>query len=136
MKNLFELIALTVMITLAWKVVTSEGMLLEKLGFWIRFQVDKGRKIFDLLFCPFCTTFFAMVAFGFSFGLEILSWELSLKNVLLFPLTVCGSSFISGNMWSFYEAINRVRERNEEEYFYYRNLNEGIEKIQQESSDN
>lgn len=136
MKVLFELITLTVMITLAWKVVTGEDMLLERFGFWIKHQIDNGSRIFELLYCPWCTTFFTLVAFGFALGLKILPLELSLKNILLFPLTICGSSFISGNMWNLYETINRVREKNEEQFFYYKNVNEQIENSQQEISEN
>lgn len=120
---LIELVGITVMLTLGWKIVISEDMLLERVGYWLTDKVNQGNKIFELWLCPWCTTFFALVAFGFAFGMDLLPFVCSLKNILLLPLTICGSSFVSGMLWNLYETLNRVRENNESQSEYFKSIN-------------
>lgn len=118
---LIKLIGITVMLTLGWKVVISEDMLLERVGYWLTDKVEQGNKIFELWLCPWCTTFFVLLAFGFGFGLEIIT--LSWKLFLLFPLCVAGSSFISGILWTIYQTINTVKENNEAQSEHFKTIN-------------
>ena len=121
----FKLVAITVMLAMGWKIVTSEGMLLEKIGRWATKKVEDGNKIFDLLVCPWCTVSLQSIfAHVFAFGLEILPLEFNWHLLIRWPLIICGASFISGNLWNLYEAVNMVRERNEEQAIFYQKNND------------
>lgn len=110
------------------KIVTSEGMLLEKLGFYFEKKADDGCKLCEMAICPWCLpTPCSIAAHFFAFGLGLLPFEWNYELLIRWPLVIAGSSFICGNVWNIYETINRVREKNEAEANYFNGLLE-IEK--------
>lgn len=117
---LFKLIALTVMIVMALKIVMIEGMLLEKLGKYFERKVKGGHKIYDLFICPWCAnTIQVFTAHAFAFGLGILPFEFNWQLIVRLPLVIFGASFISGNLWNLYLTTNSIRDRNEAQENYY-----------------
>lgn len=119
----FKLICITVILVMGWKVITSEKMLLEKLGAYFERKVDEGYKVFDLLICPWCmNSLFSIFSYGFAFGLLIIPFEFNWQLVIRWPIVVCASSFISGNLWNLYQTTNSIKERNELEAEYYDSL--------------
>lgn len=125
---LFKLIILTVIIVLALRVAMSERMLLEKLGNYFERKVEEGYKVYDLFVCPWCSgTLQSLTAHAFAFGLGILPIEWNWQLLIRWPLVVFGSSFISGMLWTIYLTINQVRENNESQSIYFKNINNNIE---------
>lgn len=124
---LFKLIILTVIIVLALKISLSQGMLFEKVGDWLESKVNAGYKIFDLFVCQWCMPSLQVcTAHAFAFGLGILPWEFNWQLLIRWPLVVFGASIISGNIWGLYQAINQIKEKNEQEAEYYKNLNNSL----------
>lgn len=118
-----KLIAITVILVMGCKVVTSEGMILEKLGYYFEEKVNEGHKIFDLFICPWCmNSLFSIFSYAFAFGLLIIPFEFNWQLIIRWPIVVCASSFISGNLWNAYQTINAIRERNQLEAEYYNSL--------------
>lgn len=127
---LFKLIAITVIWVLGIKIATSEGMILEKLGRFAEKKVDEGHKIWDgLVWCQWCLpSFHSVPAHFFAFGLGVIPFEVNKELFIRWPLVIMGSSLVSGLIWTIYLTINKVKERNEEEWEYFRNLNQQDEK--------
>lgn len=118
-----KLIGITVLLALSLKVVMSEGMLLEKLGQFFERKIDEGYKVFDLIYCQWCSsTLMSIVAHFFAFGLGVLPFEWNWQLLIRWPLIVGGSSIIAGNFWNIYLAINQIKERNEAETNYLKSL--------------
>lgn len=113
---------------MAMKIVMSEGMLLEKLGYYFERKVNEGHKIFDIFICPWCmNSLQALTAHAFAFGLGILPMEFNWQLLIRYPLIVFGASFLSGNLWNLYETVNRIKDRNEAEKEFYERCNENDE---------
>lgn len=123
---LIKLILITVIIVLALRVALSEGMLLERLGKNLEDRVERGQKIYDLIVCPWCSgSLQSITAHGFAFGLGILPFEWSWQLLIRWPLVIFGASFISGMLWTIYLTLNQIKEKNEAEFHYFKNLNDG-----------
>lgn len=128
---LLKLIILTFICVMGLKIVLSKGMLLERVGEWLEYQVESGHKIFDLFICQWCmSTLQSITAHGFAFALGILPFEWNWQLAARWPLVVMGSSFLCGNVWNLYETINRIKEKNEAEANYLRGII-GEEKIEE-----
>lgn len=115
---LIKLIGLSSMIVLAFKIASSKDMVLEKVGNYAEYQVEKGKKYFELLTCPFCMgSIFSFPAFliAYAFGVIELSWNL----LLLYPMTVFGTSICAGFTWTLYTILNTWNEKNESEKKYF-----------------
>lgn len=111
---LLKMIMITFIIVMGLKITMSEGMVLERLGAYLEKKVDEGNKVFDLFICPWCMpTLQSLTAHLFAFGLGILPLEFDWQLLVRWPLIVMGSSFVCGNAWNIYGAINSVRERND-----------------------
>lgn len=122
---------------MALKIALSKGMIFEKLGEWLENKVDAGYKIFDLFICEWCMpTLQVFTAHAFAFGLGILPFEFNWQLVIRWPLIVFASSFVSGNLFNLYLTINRIKEKNDAESIYYKNLNDEIENSKQEVHSN
>lgn len=106
------------------KIALSEGMLLEKLGDYFDRKIEEGHKIYDLFYCQWCmSTLQSIVAHFFAFGLGIIPFEWDWQLLIRWPLIVMAGSFLCGNAWNIYETINRIKEKNEQEFLYYKKLN-------------
>lgn len=122
---LCKLILINVMIVLALRVAMSEKMLLEKLGRYFEKKVEDGYKVFDLLVCPWCSgTLQSITAHLFAYGLGIITFELSWAFVIRWILVIFGTCFIAGMSWTIYLTINQIRENNEAQAEYFKNLNQ------------
>lgn len=120
---ILKLIILTVIIVMGLKIVMSKEMLLEDVGDYFERKVDEGYKVFDLFICPWCmATLCSLIAHAFAFGLGILPLEFNWQLVIRWPIVLCGASFIGGNLWNCYEAINRWKEKSEAEAEYFNSL--------------
>lgn len=114
MELLFSLIALTTMWVLAIKIVTSDGMALEKLGHYGDKKAAEGAGWIDPLFyCPWCmASVHSWIVFFFAVGMGIVP-ELHWKLVLYYPFVVAGSSLAAGLIWQYHTAKNVTKELQE-----------------------
>jgi len=119
MKLIFDLILLTSIIVIGITVVTQEGMLL----FWVReWAEEKKSKIFDALIrCIWCmSSVWSLIGFLFASLIGVInhfSWHL----IFIYPIVVCGSSFVSGFFWTLYKKIEiqiKVYENEEQNLFF------------------
>lgn len=97
MITILKLILFTSMVVISWKIATSEGMLLDKIGQWASSKRESGKKIFEILICPFCApSLFSIFGYGFGYlsGIEF-TW----KIFICYPLVVFGASTLSGFIW-------------------------------------
>lgn len=104
---IFKLIFFTVCLVWGVKIVTEPGMMLDKLGEWGEKKVDAGYKIFDaLLTCPFCmSSIYTSFAYGFGYLMGIVTeW----KELIAYPIIVCGSSLVAGIIWQVFQLIIRI----------------------------
>jgi hypothetical protein len=111
---LFKIILLTSIWCLGIKIVTSEGMGLERLRIYAKQQIDNGKIVWEaLIYCEWCLPSIHSV-FGYAFALVLgiinsFSWKL----VFMYPLVVAGSSIICGLTWALYKTINSQKDVNE-----------------------
>lgn len=96
--------------TMGWRVVISEGMLLEKLGKWAE-EKAKTNKLFDILVCPWCIPNVQGLLFVYplAYGMGILNgfhWE----YLMMYPFCLGGASFISGMLWNIYLTMNQMKD--------------------------
>ena len=108
---LFELITICVIWCIGIKIVTSQGMVLEKLGEWAEKKVEDGYRIYEpLLVCPYCMpSIHTAIAIGFSFGMGVIdtwSWHL----LFMYPIVAMASSFINGFLWKAHQKQNAEHE--------------------------
>lgn len=113
MQLLFSLIVITSTWCLGIKIITSDGMVLEKLGKWGQKKVDEGYKIFEALFvCQWCMpsihTMIGM-AFAYKLGIMELSWDL----LFYYPIVAMGSSLVNGLVWLSYNTLSAKKELSE-----------------------
>lgn len=120
---LLNLIILTTLCVLAVKIITANGMALEKIGVYAQKKVEEEKKkIWDVLcYCPWCMpTLYSLAGFIFAFGIGVLrhfSWQL----LFYYPLCVFGSSLTSGLIWTAYltMATKRSYYENCQKYYYH-----------------
>lgn len=129
---ILKIVFLTVSWSLGWKVIISEGMLLEKLGRYAENKIKEGNKIGDVIFCEWCIPNLHGVLFvlPLAFALGILPFELNWKYLFMYPFCLGASSFITGMLWQIHLLVKSKIEFNESGriYFeqsaeYYYNLN-------------
>ena len=121
---IFKLILINVMIVLALRVAMSKDMLLENLGNYFEKKVEEGYKIFDLFVCPWCSgTLQSFTAHAFAFCLGIIQLELTWAFVIRWILAIFGTCFIAGMLWTIYLTLNQIKENNEVQAEYFKNLN-------------
>lgn len=114
---LSQLILITTIWCLGVKIVTAEGMLLEKLGKWAEDKVERGHKIYEaIVTCQWCLpSLHSIIGYSFAIGIGVIA-EFEWKLVFMYPIVVCGSSILCGFTWTFLELINSIKE-------YFKNLN-------------
>lgn len=120
---LLKLILLTTIWCLGMKILTSEGMILEKLGRHAHGKVSEGRLIYDpLIACEWCMpSLHSVVGYFFAVVLGVVtvfSWRL----VIIYPLVAIGASVGTGFIWNAYLTLNSYKERNEAQTDFYDSL--------------
>ncbi len=97
MTLLFELILITSLLVIGWTIITQPGMGLGFIRDWGKFEA--------LLLCHWCMpSTWSLIGYFFAWRLgliEVFSWKL----VWMYPLVVCGSSFLCGISWALYKRI-------------------------------
>lgn len=125
------ILAKVILITYIWvmgvKISTAEGMIFEKLGKYAQRKVDEGHKIWEaLIACEWClASVHSVFGHAFAFGLGILPLEFNWQLLIRLPLVIMGTSLISGLTWTIYLMINDIKDNNEEQAKYFKNMNNG-----------
>ena len=103
---IFQLILITTIWCLGVKIVTAEGMALEKLGRWAEKKVNEANKIYEpLLTCHFCLpSIHSLFGYAFAVGIGVIA-EFEWKLVFMWPLVVMGSSVLCGCMWEIIQIL-------------------------------
>ncbi len=76
---LFKLIIITSILSLAWRIVSNDDMILFSVREWLTNKVEKGNRWFEPLICIWCSASYFAVAgllFGYAFRLFVFSWEI------------------------------------------------------------
>lgn len=138
---IFKIILLTSIWVFGVKILTHEGMLLEKLGEWANKKVEDGNKFIEWLFvCEWCMPSIHSILFvlPISYFVGILDGFIDVKNILILPFIIAGASLLSGIIWNFvmlllkyYDFIDKseklkhfdIKDRKQE--FYNKNNNYG-----------
>jgi len=134
---LIKLIILTTIWCLGFKILTSDGMLLEKVGKYGKDKVDEGKTIFDaLVVCEFCLpSIHSLVGYSFAILIGVItgfSWSL----IFMYPLVAIGTSISCGFIWNAYLTMNRIKDRNEAEAEYYDRMSEEHEFVNEYQNHN
>jgi len=103
MTLLFELILITSLLVIGATIVTQVGMGLYVVREWAD---EKESRFYDALIgCHWCMpSLWSLAGYFFAWRLgfiEYFSWKL----VWMYPLVVCGSSFLCGLSWAIYIRI-------------------------------
>lgn len=134
---LFKLILLTTIWCLGMKIITSDHMILEKLGRYARKKVEEGKLIYDpIIACEWCMpSMHSLIGYGFAIILGIIT-QFSWALVAIYPLVAIGSSIGTGMIWNFYLTMNSVKERNESQSDFYNRLPSEQEILYEYENDN
>lgn len=111
---LFQLIIITSIWCLGVKIVTAEGMLLEKLGVYAKRQVEEGNVIWDaLIACEWCLpSIHSLLGYSFALVLGVIT-HFEWKLVFMYPLVAMGASLLNGLIWNYHLKSNSEKEANE-----------------------
>lgn len=119
---LFKLSFLTIITVLAWRIAVSEDMVFERVGKWAEARVDEGKKIFELLICPWCmATIWTLPAWGLAHLTGIVKFD-NWNLIFYYPLCVFISSIVCGFTWTLYLTVNQIKDKNEIEAKYLKNM--------------
>lgn len=106
---IFKLILITSMLVLGWKIVISEGMLLEDIGLWAQAKVESGNRAYDYIICQWCLpSSVGIIAYAVAYFIGVIHKDVRLAYA--YPLVVCGSSILCGFSWAAYTTLNSIRE--------------------------
>ena len=107
MQLLFSLIAITSIWCLGIKIVTSEGMLGEKVGQWAQKKYDEGSKLIEpVIYCHWCMpSTHSLIGFLFGWGIGLFEWHWGV--IWYYPLVVAGASILNGILWKVIQIINQ-----------------------------
>lgn len=116
-----KLILITYIVVMGFKIVFSDGMLLERVGHYFERKEEDGHKWAMMFICPWCMpTLGSLLAHAVAMSLGVIPVEFHWTMLVREVLVVMGTSLISGLTWTIYETINQVKDRNEWEANYYR----------------
>lgn len=131
MELIFKILVLDIMWVMGFKVITEDGMLLEKVGNWGKKWYDKGYKIMDgLIICPFCLPNLHGILFVWpmAFMLDVVPFEWNWKYLIVHIFVACGGSFICGIIWSLYKHLELkhkyLEHKEQNEFFDLKNRKE------------
>jgi len=120
---LFKLILITSLLILGYTIASQENMVFYKIRVWAEKVYDKGSKwVAPFFLCIWChSSIWSMPGFLFAYGIGVigLSWNL----LWYYPLCVCGSSLVSGLIWTLYTTVNSVKDKNDQSAIYFENIN-------------
>lgn len=124
---LLKLITLTTIWCLGIKIVTSDGMILSKVGEYGKKKAEEGKRVFEaLIVCEWCLpSIHSLFGYGFALALGILpaSWSL----LFIYPLVAMGSSMTTGLIWNGYKTMISLRNLVEAKEDFYDDMYLGNE---------
>lgn len=116
MMTLLTLIIITSIWCLGIKIVTSNGMVLGKVGKWAEEKSGDYIILEPLINCIWCLpSIHSVIGYLFAFGIGAVS-GFDYTFIIMYPIVVMGASAVGGITWAFYEALSQVRD-------YYFKLN-------------
>lgn len=103
MTTLINIILVTSIWCLGITIATQKDMVLHFIRRWAE---QKDSKWFEpIVICPWCMpSIHSLIGYSFCFATEIVTvfnWNI----VLMYPIVVCGSSVVTGVIWSVYKMI-------------------------------
>lgn len=103
MTLLFELILITSLLVIGWTIVTQPGMLLSAIRDWG--NENDSVIVSGTILCHWCmSSSWSLLGYFFAWRLGLIE-SFSWKLVWMYPLVVCGSSFLCGISWAIYKRI-------------------------------
>lgn len=135
MTLIFELILLTSILVIGWTIITQPEMGLYFLREWA--ETKESKLLNATMFCHWCMpSSWSLIGYLFAalIGLiDSFSWSL----VFMYPIVVCGSSFLCGLLWAVYKKIEIETKyyHNEEQNVYF-NLKDRKARYKRETSNN
>lgn len=107
---------------MGWTLASQDSMVFYPIRQWSEKKNEQGLKIMQPLFlCIYCqSSIWSLFGFVIAFGLGILKY-LEWKLLLLYLLTVCGSSILNGLIWGLHRLIESTTAKNEAQERYYDN---------------
>lgn len=136
MTTILELILLTSIIVLGITISTQSGMILYSFREWADKKQEEGKKwVVPLIVCIWCMpSLWSLVGYLFAALTGVIdhfSWHL----VFMYPVVVCGSSFLSGVAWMLYTKIEiQIKYYENEEQNSHFNLKDRKERFKREKS--
>lgn len=123
---LLKLISLTSIWILGIKIITTDGMVLEKVGRYGQKKVDEGYRIFEPLWvCQWCMpSIHTLIGFLFAWGLGfITTWQWNF--LIMYLVCAFATSLICGLVWMVYMLLNSIKQYydNAQEYYYHATKN-------------
>lgn len=120
---LIKLIIITSILVLGWTAASQEGMVFYPIRQWAEKKNEEGLKIMQPLFlCVWCqSSIWSLMGYAFAYGLGIIEhfkWEW----ILLYLLTVAGSSLLNGIVWGVHRLIEATTAKNDAAERYYDNV--------------
>lgn len=103
MTLLFEIILITSLLVIGWTIITQPAMGLGQIREW----GDEQDSVFinATLLCHWCmSSSWSLLGYFFAWQLGLIE-EFSWKLIWMYPLVVCGSSFLCGISWAIYKRI-------------------------------
>lgn len=102
---LLKIILVSVIWCLGIKIVTSTGMVLEKLGGYGQKKVKEGYKIFEaLICCEWClASIHSSIGLLFTLISGIVIWDI--RILYLYPIIAMGTSFCTGILWNLWVIL-------------------------------
>ena len=111
---LIQLIIITSIWCLGVKIITAEGMILQKLGVYAKQQVDKGNIVWDALVnCEWClASIHSLLGYLFALGIGVIT-KFEWRLIFMYPLVAMGTSLLTGMIWNYHLKSNSEKEANE-----------------------
>ena len=103
MTLLFEIILITSLLVIGWTIITQPAMGFGGLREW----ADEYNSVLinATLFCHWCMpSSWSLLGYFFAWRLELIE-SFSWKLFWMYPLVVCGSSFLCGVSWAIFKRI-------------------------------
>lgn len=104
MTTLFTIMCITIIWCLGITIVTQPYMALGGVRRWA--ELKKSKWMEPLILCEWCMpSIHSLIGYAFAVAMRIIPPPFSFTLMVMYPLVVMGSSFITGVLWSVYKLI-------------------------------
>lgn len=118
--EILYLIFFTSSIVLAWRTAISKSMILECIGNYAEYKIERGEKWRDIYSCPWCLpTIGTLVSWIFMFSLEVVPFTFDWTYVAIHLIGWWSCAFICGMAWTYYLTMNAKKESYEASKEYH-----------------